>query len=989
VARARPELEEGPAHLHLAIGTRVTVSERSRPDPLEATQQTVRLFETLLRTSADGIVITDSRQNVVVANEAFATFFGRRQREVAETSLLVWLDQFGAAAAQRWAELEKRVRLEGACRDVDFQMTTGKAVRHLSVNASFLERPGDEKGGIIVSIWRDTTEGNRAELRLLRLNRLKEDLLGLGSLDEKVRRITEGVVEIFGADFARIWLKRPADLCDAGCFHATITEGPHVCRDRERCLHLVASSGRYTHTDGKTHRRVPLGCYKIGRVAAAEEPGFLTNKVTQDPRVHDHDWARELGLVSFAGYRLLSPDGEPIGVLALFSKHTISPEEAALLETLAATAAQVVQTAEAEDALRISEGRYRSLVENLPVKVFAKNADSVFVSCNESFAKELGIRPDQIAGKTDDDFYPNDLAEKYRADDRRIMDAGRTEELEERHVRGGQELFVRTIKTPLRDEADRVTGVLGAFWDITARKQAEESLRRSEERYRNVYDTAPLAFVLWDRQCRVTGWNDRAEETFGWSRQEVLGKNFFEFLIPESARPRVEDVVEHLLRGQVERDIVNENVTKRGEIILCRWNNSVFRDSAGDITGAVSLGLDITGQVRAEEERRQLEMRVRQAQKMESLGVLAGGVAHDFNNLLTGILGNAELALMDLSPVSPAWESIEGIQTAAMRAAELSRQMLAYSGKGKFVVEPIDLSEVVKEMTHLLRTSVPKKTVLQLDLAESLPAVKADATQIRQVVMNLITNAAEAIGEESGVISVTTGTMECDRSYLRSTYPVEDMSEGVYVYLQVSDTGCGMDGETQQRIFDPFFTSKFTGRGLGLAAVLGIIRGHRGGLKVYSESGRGTTFKILLPAANESARTTAGESVDAEPMQGSGTILLVDDENTVRSIGKRMLERAGFVVLTAVDGRQAVELFRGHADEIACVLLDLTMPHMDGEETFRALRQIRRDVPVVLTSGYNEQDVISRFAGKGLAGFIHKPFQNAALIAKLREAIGE
>ncbi len=956
---------------------------------MEATQQTVGAFETLLRTSADGIVITDSRQNIVVANEVFAALFSQRQQEVTKTSLSAWIDQLGGAAAQRWAELENRVRRGGGCRDVEFEMTTGKAVRHLSVNASLLEGTGDEKGGLIVSVWRDVTEGNQGELRLQRLNRLKEDLLRPGDLDEKVRRITEGVVEIFNAEFARIWLTRPGDLCDAGCVHATTTEGPYVCRNRDCCLHLVASSGRYTHTDGKMHRRVPLRCYKTGRVAAAEEPGFLTNEVTQDPRVHDPDWARALGLVSFAGYRLLSPDGEPIGVLALFSKHTISPEEAALLKTLAATAAQVVRTAEAEDALRSSEAMYRSLVGNLPVKVFAKNADSVFVSCNESLAKDLGIRPDQIAGKTDYDFYPEDLAEKYRADDRRIMDAGRTQELEERHVRGGQELFVRTIKTPLKDEAGRVTGILGVFWDVTERRRAEEALRESERRLRDI--ATSMSDWVWEVDANVvyTYCSGKVEEILGYSPEEILGKTPFDLMPPEEAE-RVNAAFAEIVREKRPfRGLENWGLTKDGRRVCLSTSGAPILNESGELLGYRGVDTDITERVRAEEERRQLELRVRQAQKMESLGVLAGGVAHDFNNLLTGILGNAELALMDLSPVSPARESVEGIQTAAMRAAELSRQMLAYSGKGRFVVEPIDLSEVVKEMTHLLRTSVPRKTVLQLDLAERLPTVSADATQIRQVVMNLITNAAEAIGEKSGVISVQTGTLECDRPYLKSTYPIEDMSEGVYVYLEVADTGCGMDGETQQRMFDPFFTSKFTGRGLGLAAVLGIVRGHNGGLKVYSEPGQGTTFKILLPAEDEPARATATESADAEPWRGSGTILLVDDESTVRAIGKRMLERAGFAVLVAVDGRQAVEMFRRHAGEIACVLLDLTMPEMDGEETFRTLRQIRRDVPVILTSGYNEQDVIGRFAGKGLAGFIHKPFQNAVLIGKLREVIAE
>ena len=396
-------------------------------------------------------------------------------------------------------------------------------------------------------------------------------------------------------------------------------------------------------------------------------------------------------------------------------------------------------------------------------------------------------------------------------------------------------------------------------------------------------------------------------------------------------------------------------------------------------------GRDVTDRKRAEEERRQLEAQIQHTQKLESLGVLAGGIAHDFNNLLMAILGNADLALMDLSPVSPARQSLAEIKKASLRAADLAKQMLAYSGKGKFVVEPLDLSEVVEEMAHILEVSVSKKAVLKYDFSNDIPAIEADATQVRQVVMNLITNASEAIGDKSGIISIRTGAMQVDRRYLRETYLDEDLPEGLYVTLEVADTGSGMDAETQAKLFDPFFTTKFTGRGLGMAAVLGIVRGHSGAIKVYSEIGRGTTVKVLLPAVEGATVLHRNEAVGQ--WQGSGTVLLVDDEETVRAIGTTMLQRLGMTAITAVDGRDAVAMFREHVDEIGCVILDLTMPRMDGEQAFRELRRIRSDVRVIMSSGYNEQEVTQRFAGKGIVGFIQKPYELQALAATLREAL--
>jgi two-component system, cell cycle sensor histidine kinase and response regulator CckA len=323
--------------------------------------------------------------------------------------------------------------------------------------------------------------------------------------------------------------------------------------------------------------------------------------------------------------------------------------------------------------------------------------------------------------------------------------------------------------------------------------------------------------------------------------------------------------------------------------------------------------------------------------------------------------------------------------------------MLAYSGKGRFIVEPICLNEFVEEMGHLLNVSISKKAVLKYDFADNLPTFDGDASQIRQIILNLITNASEAIGDKSGVVALSTGAMECDWSYLNETtheIPRAGLSdplpEGIYTYFEVADTGCGMTSEILEKVFDPFFTTKFTGRGLGMAAVLGIVRGHGGAIKIYSEVNKGTTFKILFPA-NESSDTDLVVQHHNQPekdtWKGEGTILIADDEESICAVGKQMLGRLGFDALLAADGREAVELFRQHPAKIDCVLLDLTMPHMDGEQAFREMRRIRSDIKVILCSGYNMQDATQRFAGKGLAGFIQKPYNLTQLREALREAL--
>jgi len=640
-----------------------------------------------------------------------------------------------------------------------------------------------------------------------------------------------------------------------------------------------------------------------------------------------------------------------------------------------------------ERALRESEQKYKTLIDTIPQKIFYKDVNSVYLGCNRNYARDLNIKPDAIVGKTDYDFHPKELADKYRADDKRIIESGKVETIEDKYVRhDGQKFIVETMKTPMWNKNGKVVGLLGIFTDISSRKRSEASVQEWQNRYAAAIEASRRVLYDWDAETSEVVYGGNLEEILGYSMDEMQGGlAHWESLIHPDDRAYFKKVIEHLVQTREPAYLEYRVRKNNGVYIPVEDTGNFFLNAEGRPVRMVGFVADISQRKLEENKRKALEQQVQQIQKLESLGLLAGGIAHDFNNLLTAILGNAELALENLSKVSPARPCVEEIEQASMKAADLCRQMLAYSGKGRFDIMAVDLSEVVQEMMHLLETSISKKVQLTADLAENLPAVEADVIQIQQIIMNLLINASEALGGETGDMALTTGVRECSSQFLRQSRLPEIPPEGRYVYIEVADTGCGMDREALEKLFDPFFSTKFTGRGLGLSAVLGIVRGHRGAILVDSEVNRGTTFIVLLPAVDKEAVTRKSLRIGkSQPeWKGSGTILLVDDEETVIRVASRMLERLGFDVMTASNGHEAVEVFREHADEIVFVVLDFTMPNMDGKETYDEISRIRQDVRVILSSGYSEQDLTERFEGKGIAGFINKPYR----LANLREVI--
>ena len=375
-------------------------------------------------------------------------------------------------------------------------------------------------------------------------------------------------------------------------------------------------------------------------------------------------------------------------------------------------------------------------------------------------------------------------------------------------------------------------------------------------------------------------------------------------------------------------------------------------------------------------------------EKVESLRVLAGGVAHDFNNLLTAILGNASLMRGEIPPGSAAHASLDQIELAADRAAELCRQMLAYSGRGSFHIHRLDLNELVSAVLAALRPAIGDLVAVHVHLSETLPVIHGDGAQLRQLLTNLIINASEAMGGRPGTITVRTGAMYANREYLDGTRLSPDMPEGEYIFLEVADNGCGMTQKTLAKIFDPFFTTKFTGRGLGLAAGLGIIRGHCAALKVVSEPGCGSSFRVLLPG--NGARPRQSElPFPRSASISAGTILVVDDEEFVRRLTHQILESAGYEVLLASDGQDGVNKYAESAARIDAVVLDLTMPRMDGAQAFREIRKVRPDARVLVMSGFAEDQVTAHFSDHSPGWFIQKPFRADAFLQRISQVLAE
>lgn len=653
---------------------------------------------------------------------------------------------------------------------------------------------------------------------------------------------------------------------------------------------------------------------------------------------------------------------------------------------IALLAVSILRRRRAEEALRESEARYATIFDTVHDALFLHDEDGRVLDVNAPMAQLFDVAREEARGMIiDRDFAgPGNPVEEMPSLWRRVAAGGKAAlEWNARRPKDGTcfpvEVWLHGISLGHRNL------VLASVRDITERKQVEDLRRDNEERLKAIVNSLEVGVAIVDTVTHeIISMNPKALALIGAEEDEVVGKICHQFVCStERGKCPIADLGQTL--DAAERVVL----TLKGEEIPVI--KSVVRTKIGDRECLVESFVDVSDQKRAERERLELERRLLHTQKLESLGVLAGGIAHDFNNLLMAVLGNLDLSLMALSPMSPARSNIEQAIQATRRATDLTRQMLAYSGKGRFVVVPMDLNGLVHENSELFRTVIPRSASVNVSLSPEPPVIEADPGQMQQIVMNLITNAGEALGNNSGLITISTGVMECDSAYLDKSRLQERPIPGRFAYVEVADTGCGMDENALQRLFDPFFTTKFAGRGLGMSAVLGIVRGHRGAIMVDSETGMGTTIRVLFPVSHgrPEVRREAPVTLTSEPDRAVTPpwILVVDDEEAVRQLCLEYVRRLGFRGIGAKDGEEAIAIFGEGSSEIACVLLDLTMPRMDGVRTFQEMKRMQKDVKVILCSGYGEEDATLRFRGEGLAGFVQKPYRMEELRDKIERAL--
>lgn len=559
----------------------------------------------------------------------------------------------------------------------------------------------------------------------------------------------------------------------------------------------------------------------------------------------------------------------------------------------------------------------------------------------------------------------------------------------------GRSVWLETHAIPFRNEHGEIVSLLGISRDITDRKKSEKALQEGKDLLAEIIELSPISMAIVSMDGTIERINRRAIEIFGYTPEDIPNMERWWVQAYPDEIYRTEVVAQFM--GLVGKAIAeNSEIERREYRVTCKDGTVKTEIIFGiPVSGKIFVIFDdITERKQAEEDRIKFEKQLLQTQKMESLGIMAGGIAHDFNNLLQAILGNMELAAIALPPDSDSQQHIVQAMKSGKAAAHLASLMLAYAGKGHFAKKELNLSELVRGNIDMLKTTVGTAVSFELSLSAELPNILADEAQIQQIIMNLLTNAAESIIEPPGLVRLTTGIHNYDKDTLSGTLLDTVPEPGRYAFLEVSDNGCGMNAETLKRLFDPFFTTKFTGRGLGMSAVMGIIKAHGGALFVQSEPGEGTTFKVLIPVLESTPSIAANESITPPVALGvntdkqlSGLALVVDDEKNVLRACKKMVELCGLRVITACDGVDAVSKFRNHAEELDIVLLDLTMPNMDGIAAMNEIYSIRPNVKILLVSGFNEEELEKRIIGHPPFGFIRKPYSMNVLETEVRRAM--
>jgi two-component system cell cycle sensor histidine kinase/response regulator CckA len=655
-------------------------------------------------------------------------------------------------------------------------------------------------------------------------------------------------------------------------------------------------------------------------------------------------------------------------------------------EVMLAHAEALLRVRRAERALRESEARFRALVERSFDGVALLNRNGYFTYASPAAAGTLGYEPAELLGRHVSDFtHPDDLAGHAARHKHVLAEPGRSIPSRDRYRhKDGSWRWLEVRSTNLFDEPGVRAKVIN-FRDVTEQRRDERERQRLAAqrdallaRLQLQFERLPVGCILYEPDLRISDWNPAAERIFGFPRAEAIGKTPLEIgIIPAVSRDYAEDIARRLLAGDMEAHGVYDNLARDGRTVRCEWHNTPLHGPGGEVEGILSAVVDVTDKER-------LEDQVRQSQKMEAVGRLAGGIAHDFNNLLTVINGYGELAAECLPPGSPAREFVGEITRAGERAAGLTRQLLAFSRKAVLQPRVLDLNAVVAEMGRMLRRLIGEDVELATDLQPGLGRVSADPTQVEQVVMNLVVNARDAM-PRGGKLTIETRDVELDAAYA-ATRP--DVAPGPYVLLAVCDTGTGMTGAVMAHIFEPFFTTKEVGKGtgLGLAAVHGIVKQSGGHVAVYSEPGLGTTFKVYLPRVGPAPARE--ERPAALPLpRGRETVLLVEDEEALRGLSRRILESCGYTVLEAGIGADALRVAEEHAGPIELLVTDVVMPGMGGRELSERLTAARPGLRALYVSGYTDDAIVRHGVLAAESAFLQKPFTPAALARKVREVL--
>ena len=905
-------------------------------------EQILKHADSLMNMIGGGVAVLDRDMRIVSYAQTYEKWFGPLEENKGKLCYEVFCRGERPCPACPVEEVFTHPDLPAASKEGEMVTTEGV---HLPVRVIFLPiKDPDGNVRYVMEVAEDMTEKQRAERELAERSRLLvvlNEIVGILLTGSSFEEAAPQVIEALDVKAACLYVFDEA----AGRYNMAAWKGlpPEI----QHALETVPADDALARMAARQHV-----CRAISEKDFPNEESVM------------HPWPR-FG----AKHVMLMPfraAGHCVGFLLLFREE----EKGECIEEFCKALRLYLSSAIEKDMLlrklKASETKYRGLFEASPDDILVVDKDLTILEANPSCAKSSGYTADEIIGESALKFLPPDYHEMVAPLVERVL-AGERLSVEIETVRKDGARRQEEMSIALLEEMGREAAIVISR-DISDRKKAERETRLMAKLTQTVTD----AIIAVDKQANITAWNPGAERIFGYTAEEAVGRCISLIHFSEEAMDEVHKAL--LEKGEVVSERVRRN--KAGEPLDVIESISCLRDDAGNIESYVGFVKDIT-------QLKQTQQQLFQVQKMESIGTLAGGIAHDFNNLLSGMLGHASFLKESIPRESDLYADVERIENSAKRAAALTKQLLSFARGGKYEPQRADLNEIVRETLDLLTRTIGKNIALQKSLQHDLWQVQADRTQMQQVLVNLCINARDAM-PEGGTLLLETKNVELKEEDLKPAYA--PAKPGKYIQISVSDTGIGMDAETRRRAFEPFFSMKEGGTGLGLSVVYGVLQSHKGFITVYSELGKGTTFRIYVPAAERAIEKPAVEA-EEEVATGRETILVIDDEPVVQQVLSRMLEKMGYTVLVAPTGSEGLIIYSDNKSEIDLILLDMIIPDMPGQEVFRRLKEINPDVKVLLSSGFSETAPAVEAQRHGALGFLEKPYTMGELSARLRSAL--